>query len=144
MTQPFRQRKRSRHRKAPDYPLQPLRMGTGWKVAWNQFYELDPPTDWERDVETVFFSDDRLLLQSQQRRILIDLGWVPYGPRGRFVLSAINWLGDDECPANGTAPSCNSARARGRGSSRPSTAGSTTTSTGPPSSASAAPAGPGR
>jgi hypothetical protein len=79
-------------------------MGTGWKVAWNQFYELDPPTDWERDVETVFFSDDRLLLQHQQRRILIDLGWLPYGPKGRFVLSAVNWLGDDEMPGEWDRP----------------------------------------
>jgi hypothetical protein len=104
MAEPNRQNRRPPHRNSPDFRLQPLRMGTGWKVAWNQFYELDPPRDWERDVETVFFSEDRLLLQHQQRRVLVSLDWMPYGPKGRFVLRAVNWVGDTEMPASWDRP----------------------------------------
>ena len=35
--------------------LQPLRLSTGWKVAWNLFYELDPPRSMKSDA-TLYFS----------------------------------------------------------------------------------------
>ena len=90
-------RRRRSHRE-PERGLQPLRIGIGWTVAHNGFYELDPPRDWERDSASLFFTEDMLLLQNQQRRVLIDLSWMPYGPKGRFVLYATDWVGAPEMP----------------------------------------------
>lgn len=82
--------------KHQDPKLQPLRLGSGWKVTWNSFYELDPPTDPDA-VEWIFFSQDKLLLSNQRQRVLIDLNWSPeLKPRGRFYLSAIDWVGDED------------------------------------------------
>ena len=55
-------------------------------------------------METVFFSEDRLLLQHQQRRVLVSLDWMPYGPKGRFVLRAVDWVGDTEMHASWDRP----------------------------------------
>ena len=76
--------------------LQPLRLSTGWKVAWNTFYEVDPPADRGESVDWLYLSEDLLLLANTSARVLIDVSWMPYGPRGRFVLSAVNWLGAGE------------------------------------------------
>ena len=104
---PARQTSARRRRKRPvrdPERLQPLRIGVGWKVAHNRFYELDPPRDWDNDVTTIFFTEDILLLQNQQRRVLIDLSWLPYGAKGRFVLSATDWVGDHEMPGEWERP----------------------------------------
>ena len=78
-------------------------MGIHWKVAWNSFYELDPPADPDA-VEWIYFSEDLLLLANTAARVLIDVSWMPYGPRGRFVLSAVNWLGHGEMPEQWDRP----------------------------------------
>jgi hypothetical protein len=86
-----------------DPTLQPLRISTGWKVVWNSFYEVDPPEEHDA-IEWLYLSEDLLLLSNQQRRVLVDISWRPYGPKGRFVLSAINWVGAAEMPDEWAAP----------------------------------------
>lgn len=79
------------------HQFQPLRLSTGWKIAWNMFYEIDPPRRLDSE-DAIFFQEDMLLLQNQGCRILIDVSWMPYGPKGRFVLSAVEWGPDDVMP----------------------------------------------
>ena len=85
------------------FRLQPLRMGIHWKVAWNSFYEIDPPASRDGD-EWLFLGEDLLLLANTSARVLIDVSWMPWGPRGRFVLSAVNWLGHGEMPEQWDRP----------------------------------------
>ena len=83
--------------------LQPLRIGIQWTVAWNSFYELDPPADRDSD-NWFYFDEDLLLLADNSARVLVDVSWRPYGPRGRFILSAIDWLGAGEMPEQWSQP----------------------------------------
>jgi len=83
--------------------LQPLRLSIGWKVVWNSFYELDPPTD-RKSGDWLYFSEDLLLLANTSARVLLDVSWRPYGRKGRFVLSVVNWLGVGEMPEQWERP----------------------------------------
>jgi hypothetical protein len=59
-------------------PLQPLRIPTGWKVAYNRFREIDPTSDLGDEV-SLCFKQDLLQLLSERWRRLLDLGWYPDG-----------------------------------------------------------------
>jgi hypothetical protein len=84
--------------------LQPLRLSAGWKVTFNQLYEVDPPEDSEAE-ERFYFTEDLLLLSNQRQRVLIDVSWRPeISPKGRFYLSAINWVGDGDMPTEWSKP----------------------------------------
>lgn len=89
--------------------LQPLRIPSGWKIAFNNFFMLDPSqyigSDdmfWENFVEDMLyivyewpFKKDKI---TYTKKIAIDLGWYPEMDRnGEFALYVIkddNW----ECP----------------------------------------------
>ena len=57
------------------FELQPLRISTGWKVAYNMFWEYDPDTD-GTDYAHELCED---LLQLSNNNLLLDLGWYPHG-----------------------------------------------------------------
>jgi hypothetical protein len=67
-------------------PLQPLRIPTGWTMAWNDFVELNPdPSAAPESDHWLYFHQDLLLLKNEQRSLLIDVGWYPDGnPTGKF------------------------------------------------------------
>ena len=57
------------------FELQPLRISTGWKVAYNMFSEYDPDTDGSEYAYEL--CED--LLQLSNNNLLLDLGWYPQG-----------------------------------------------------------------
>ena len=87
--------------KLQDVQLQALRIPTGWTVIWNQFYEVEPDADIEiaglpdGDVWELFLQD-LLQLQNGNRKLLLDLGWVPEAnPQGRYKLTLVeneDWI----------------------------------------------------
>ncbi len=74
------------------YELQPLRIISGWTVAFNSFYECNP-----EDCEEFwsYFNEDLLQLKHREHDLLIDLGWYPDGDRdGAYILNIVqygNW-----------------------------------------------------
>jgi hypothetical protein len=72
-------------------PLAPLRIPTGWKVAWNDLLELDFESGELCEGESIWdLKEDLLLLEHQQRGIIIDLGWYPsFNSMGSFRLVAV-------------------------------------------------------
>jgi hypothetical protein len=69
-------------RRPPEwYPLQPLRIPTGWTVAYNNgLYEIDPSDESVSGVERwVVFKEDMLQMRNERRNRLLDLGWYPEG-----------------------------------------------------------------
>ena len=66
-----------------DFILQPLRIPSGWTVNYNHFSEYDPLTE---SPEYLYeLSED--MLQMENDRFLIDLGWYPeMDLNGRFIL----------------------------------------------------------
>jgi|SRR5579862_3113004 len=60
--------------------LQPLRVSTGWVVAFNRLFEVDPDsaliTD---DNRGKFFGQDLLQCTHPRRNRLVDVGWYPHG-----------------------------------------------------------------
>jgi hypothetical protein len=59
--------------------LQPLRIPSGWLVAYNDgLYEVDPHSELlPADERTWLFKEDLLQLIHAQRNRLLDLGWYP-------------------------------------------------------------------
>lgn len=77
------------------YELQPLRIQTGWSVAFNDFTEYDPGRDGEGDVSCLH--EDLLQLRHGGTGLVIDLGWYPSGDRnGRYVLLLVRGRDWDE------------------------------------------------
>ncbi len=64
-----------------DIPLQPLRIPTGWTVAYNDgLYEIDPSEKLiPEDKHMWFFKEDMLQLWNADRNLLLDVGWFPSG-----------------------------------------------------------------
>ena len=58
--------------------LQPLRIPTGWTVAYNTFFDVDPTPE-AVGSELTLFTQDLLQLRHDGADILIDLGWTPEG-----------------------------------------------------------------
>jgi hypothetical protein len=66
---------------------QPLRVETGWKVAWNTFNEVDP----SEETMLEFWGSSLLSLHHEHGNRLIDLAWRPEGDiEGRFILLVLN------------------------------------------------------
>jgi hypothetical protein len=59
--------------------LQPLRIPSGWLVAYNDgLYDIDPRADISsEDERTWLFKEDMLQLTHAQCNRLLDLGWLP-------------------------------------------------------------------
>lgn len=69
--------------------LQPLRIEAGWKVSYNQFYEVDPIAGNEH-----YFEGSSLLTLINSRRLkFIDVDWRPeLDLNGEFHLQALNYV----------------------------------------------------
>lgn len=79
-------------RQPPDhYPLQPLRIPSGWTVEYNNgLFEVDPDPDCVRgDVRWFIFKQDMLQMVHARCNRLLDLGWYPEGDleNGQYGLS---------------------------------------------------------
>jgi len=67
------------------YPLQPLRLQTGWAVMYNDFTEYDMEKHGEGGLSELH--EDLLQLWNERASLTLDLGWYPDGdPEGRYVL----------------------------------------------------------
>lgn len=78
--------------------LQPLRIPTGWHVAYNQFFDVDPDLSVEAYSGVWWdFKEDMLQLTHSHYRVLVDLGWYPeHQPEGSFKLVLIQLTDDKE------------------------------------------------
>jgi hypothetical protein len=65
--------------------LQPLRVPAGWTVRHNSFVEVEP-ADLTDDEKCHVLHEDLLLLQSDFRKVAIDLGWYGDWATGCFRL----------------------------------------------------------
>jgi hypothetical protein len=65
---------------AESMPLQPLRIPTGWKVAFNSgLYEIDPSSELIALSPHLLFKQDMLQMTHDRFNRLLDLGWRPEG-----------------------------------------------------------------
>ncbi len=63
-----------------DVPLQPLRIPEGWRVQYNDLYEINPDSNiTPEDDETWFFKEDLLQIMHPRLKRLLDVGWYPTG-----------------------------------------------------------------
>ena len=76
--------------------IQPLRIPTGWNVAWNRLEDVEPETLPKDSYGWIDFSQDILLLsrtikrKKREEKTEIDLGWYPdCDPEGSFRLVVI-------------------------------------------------------
>lgn len=68
--------------------LQALRIEAGWRVKYNQFYELDPQEGWE----DYFEGSSLLMLENSARLKLIDVEWRPERDiNGAYRLQVLNF-----------------------------------------------------
>lgn len=67
--------------KLAQIPLQPLRIPTGWHVAYNNgLFEIDPlPELFLDEIPWEIFKEDMLQLTNDRFDRLLDLGWNPAG-----------------------------------------------------------------
>lgn len=68
--------------------LVPLRIPTGWTIAWNVFTEVNPEEFLIEDYEHRWeFNEDLFQFENQKYKKILDLGWYPeFDPRGRYRL----------------------------------------------------------
>jgi hypothetical protein len=78
------------------YPLQPLRIPTGWTVAYNNgLYEVDPPGDEVPEkARWIVFKEDMLQMRNEHRNRLLDLGWYPEGDMETGEYGLVVYEGD--------------------------------------------------
>jgi hypothetical protein len=68
--------------------LQPLRISTGWKVSYNQFYEIDPL----KGFENYFDASSLLVLKHHTLLKLIDVSWRPERElNGEYKVEVLNF-----------------------------------------------------
>lgn len=67
--------------KLTQIPLQPLRIHTGWQVAYNNgLFEIDPlPELFPDEIPWEIFKEDMLQMTNDRFDRLLDLGWSPEG-----------------------------------------------------------------
>lgn len=67
-----------------NYKKQELNITPGWKVVWNEFYDIDPlGSDPQSDKDLLIFSQEDLLY-IRKGDYHIDLGWYGHDPGGAF------------------------------------------------------------
>jgi hypothetical protein len=78
------------------YPLQPLRIPSGWTVAYNNgLYEIDPPGESVPEEERwVVFKEDMVQLRHERTNRLLDLGWYPEGDMKAGQYGLVVYEGD--------------------------------------------------
>lgn len=81
--------------------LQPLRIPPNWTIKLNKLKDIDPQTLAPEDETWLFaFNEDIISMesvitrkqnkQSEEQKLIIDLGWYPDGePEGNFILQAV-------------------------------------------------------
>jgi hypothetical protein len=83
-----------------DIQLQALQIPIGWRVQWNQFFDVEPGAEIEVDGLPEgdvweLFPQDLLQLKYDERNLVVDLGWLPEAdPDGRYILTLVenkNW-----------------------------------------------------
>lgn len=64
-----------------ELPLQPLRIPTGWLIAYNNgLYEIDPdPAKVPESERWWIFKEDMVQMKHEQRNRLLDIGWYLEG-----------------------------------------------------------------
>ncbi len=78
-----------------DVRLQPLRVPSGWLVAYNELAELDPdPASVDRDQAIVFFGEDLLQLERPACNRFLDVGWYPSGDLAEGQYRLVLYEGD--------------------------------------------------
>lgn len=61
-----------------DVHLQPLRIPTGWLVAFNDLREIDPVADSIPEEDHLwFFKEDMLQMKQPRFNRVLDVGWYP-------------------------------------------------------------------
>lgn len=82
----------------PNPPLQPLRIPSGWQIAYNQFFDVEPDSATEACSESWWhFNEDMLQLTNVQRGLLLDLGWYPeHQPDECFRLVLIQFTSNED------------------------------------------------
>ena len=61
-----------------DQRLQPLRVPTGWLVAFHDLHEVDP-ADVTEDDQYLYLKEDLLLMTQEHFNRQHDVGWYPEG-----------------------------------------------------------------
>ncbi|MCR2806074.1 hypothetical protein [Paenibacillus soyae] len=71
--------------------LVPLRISSGWRVTYNEFFEADPDSFVDENHKHAWeFKEDLLQLDHDRKRTL-DLGWYPeFNPKGKYRLVLID------------------------------------------------------
>lgn len=69
------------NQKSAQIPLQPLRIPTGWQVAYNNgLFEIDPLLKlFPDEIPWEIFKEDMLQMTNDRFHRLLDLGWYPEG-----------------------------------------------------------------
>lgn len=76
--------------------LQIINLPKTWKVAFNEFYEIDPELNNEADSSWEFFKEDILQLENDVHGLLIDLGWYPeFSANGEFKLMLVKVINEN-------------------------------------------------
>src|SRR5262245_4816669 len=73
--------------------LQPLRIPTGWMVAYNDLHEIDPADVTEDDRYTLLKEDLLQMRQAHFNRVL-DVGWYPSGNLSEGAYGLVVYEGD--------------------------------------------------
>jgi hypothetical protein len=86
--------------KMDDLQLQALQVPNGWRVQWNQFFDIEPGAAVEieglpENDPWELFPQDLLQLKYDNGNLIIDLGWLPEAdPDGQYILTLVedeNW-----------------------------------------------------
>jgi hypothetical protein len=76
--------------------LQPLKIPSGWEVQINKFYDVDPESLNQNNVDAedpvwMLFDNTLLFLVMRAANIVVDMGWVPmWEPDGSYLLEVSN------------------------------------------------------
>jgi hypothetical protein len=76
-----------------EHRLQPLRIPTGWTVAYNDLHEIDP-SDVAEDDRYTFLKEDLLQMKQEHFNRLLDVGWYPSGNLADGAYGLVVYEGD--------------------------------------------------
>lgn len=76
-----------------EHRLQPLRIPTGWTVAYNDLHQIDP-SDVAEDDPYTFLKEDLLQMRQEHFDRLLDVGWYPSGNLADGAYRLVVYEGD--------------------------------------------------
>ena len=76
-----------------EHGLQPLRVPTGWTVAYNDLHEIDP-ADVAEDDRYTYLKEDLLQMKQKHFNRLLDVGWYPSGNPADGAYRLVVYQGD--------------------------------------------------